>query len=140
MVQDDRGCPILAGIINLGNNAISRRRLGLMFLRVEERSKVPWRITSMIEDITSPAVTFQNISWGHVFRETNFLGNAFTNVMINSSIYVFVRPNLYFSIVLLTVVFGTFPLTNFLVSIKKKKKTKEKKKKKCLDKIKNKKN
>lgn len=42
--------------------------------------EVPWNLRSIIRDIRWCASSFQDIKWGHVFREANFVANVATSV------------------------------------------------------------
>lgn len=104
VVRDEIGRPILAGARSLGENTINvaecvslrdalwmTRSWGFRKIQIEGESKlmidsifgwcsIPWRLRLIIQDIKILASWFENISWSHIFRETNFLADAIREV------------------------------------------------------------
>ncbi|XP_070677821.1 uncharacterized protein [Malus domestica] len=104
VIKNRNSKPILICAMNLGSSTINvakalalreapiwARRRSLTHVLVKSDSKiiidpvcgvyeVSWNLRSIIEDIRWCASSFQDIKWGHVFKEANFVANAMAYV------------------------------------------------------------
>ncbi|KAL6129980.1 hypothetical protein ACLB2K_068362 [Fragaria x ananassa] len=74
----------------LRDNLVKARDRGYMNVQVEGDSKLvidaingklssPWRLQKIVQDIRTIATSFSSVCFNHVYREANFVANAFAN-------------------------------------------------------------
>ncbi|XP_009337067.2 uncharacterized protein LOC103929570 [Pyrus x bretschneideri] len=72
------------------------RRKGFTKVKVEGDSKliidavqghwgIPWRVSSIINDIRILARSFSHVDWKHIFREINFVADALAHLILSLS-------------------------------------------------------
>ncbi|XP_004309278.1 PREDICTED: uncharacterized protein LOC101298847, partial [Fragaria vesca subsp. vesca] len=81
----------VAEALALRNSLIEAKRRGFTKVEIEGDSKLvldainghstpPWRIRKLCQDIKALRSSFEFVSFKHVFREANFVANAFANL------------------------------------------------------------
>ena len=104
VIRDEFGSSLLAGSKNIGQSSVpvaearavrdalwSALERNFSRIQVEGDSKLvidcinqkcftPWRLKSLMKDITSIASNFEAISFHHIYREANFTADAVTSI------------------------------------------------------------